>query len=158
MHLKLTQYNKSAILQLSFFKREGEINVFPTCSYERVLTFYNCGDYVGAAVSDWYLMSMNRIGLEGDLMKYCCQLDSELSLPDRAHCFLLQATQPRMCPLLPWLSWLSLPHAADPCLVLLGGCVGVSGPVCVYLCLSFVSEWLRDTDQEADLSSLFCLL
>ena len=42
--------------------------------------------------------------------------------------------------------------------LLLGGCVGVSGLVSVYLCLSFVSEWLRDTDQEADLSSLFCLL
>ena len=40
----ITQYYESAILQLKFFKREGEINVFPTCSYERVLTFYNSGD------------------------------------------------------------------------------------------------------------------
>ena len=59
-------------------------------------------------------MSVDRSDLEGDLIKYCCQLDSELSLPDRAHCFLLQAIQPSVCPLLPWLSWLSSPARCWP--------------------------------------------
>ena len=74
---------------------------------------------------------MDRRDLEGDLIKYCCQLDSELSLPDRAHCFLLQATQTRVCPLLPWLSWLSSPMCCWP----LSHCSWVAALVCLGLSL-----------------------
>ena len=99
---------------------------------------------------------MDRRGLEGHLTEYRCQLDSELSLPDRARCLLLQALSLVSVPCcLGWADY-PLPRAARPGLVALGRlCWCVWSCLCVFMPLLCV--WVAQGHRPGGRSVLFVL-